>query len=539
MQYTGNYNLKKPEGTDVVNIQDFNDNADIIDTQLKSLNDTKVTVVPGKGLSTNDYTTTEKNKLAGIAENANNYTHPTSHPAAMITEDSSHRFVTDTEKATWNGKASTAVATPSANGLMSAADKDKLNNIAAGAQVNQNAFSNVKVGTTTVSADSTTDTLELVAGSNIALTLDTANDKVTIATVSGLETTVGSQAKADQAEVNAKAYAMNMVATGSSSDPNTTQEAYILTNHANSPGGGNYWHILTLFYSTKTDNRAQIAVQYNNGTSLCIRSRYGGVWTEWTPIASTSDKVASASKLATPRTIALGGDLSGSASFDGSANLTIIATVADDSHAHVISNIDGLQAALDGKLGTTANAASASKLATARTFTLGGDLMGSVSFDGSANVTLTATVVDGSHNHVISNIDGLQATLDGKLSTAGGAITGSLTVGGSRVLTTADEGTGAGLDADTVDGYHASEFAKATHTHTATDLPSASTSAQGVVQLSTSVSSTSTTTASTSSAVKLAYDKAVSAEQKAVDASSDGIISGITTNISYLLMMGL
>lgn len=37
----------------------------------------KVDKVSGKGLSTNDYTTAEKNKLAGIANNANNYTHPT------------------------------------------------------------------------------------------------------------------------------------------------------------------------------------------------------------------------------------------------------------------------------------------------------------------------------------------------------------------------------------------------------------------------------------------------------------------------------
>lgn len=37
----------------------------------------KVDKVNGKGLSTNDYTTTEKNKLAGIAAGANNYTHPT------------------------------------------------------------------------------------------------------------------------------------------------------------------------------------------------------------------------------------------------------------------------------------------------------------------------------------------------------------------------------------------------------------------------------------------------------------------------------
>lgn len=50
-----------------------------------------------------------------------------------------------------------------------------------GAEVNQNAFSNVKVGTTTVAADAKTDTLELVAGSNITITPDATNDKITIA----------------------------------------------------------------------------------------------------------------------------------------------------------------------------------------------------------------------------------------------------------------------------------------------------------------------------------------------------------------------
>lgn len=33
------------------------------------------------------------------------YTHPDSHPATMITQDNTHRFVTDTEKTVWNGKA--------------------------------------------------------------------------------------------------------------------------------------------------------------------------------------------------------------------------------------------------------------------------------------------------------------------------------------------------------------------------------------------------------------------------------------------------
>ena len=47
-------------------------------------------------------------------------------------------------------------------------------------QANQNAFSNVKVGTTTIAADTTTDTLELAAGNNVTLTPDAASDTVTI-----------------------------------------------------------------------------------------------------------------------------------------------------------------------------------------------------------------------------------------------------------------------------------------------------------------------------------------------------------------------
>lgn len=43
--------------------------------KIKTLLAGKVDTVSGKGLSTNDFTTAEKNKLAGIAEGANNYTY--------------------------------------------------------------------------------------------------------------------------------------------------------------------------------------------------------------------------------------------------------------------------------------------------------------------------------------------------------------------------------------------------------------------------------------------------------------------------------
>lgn len=67
------------------------------------------------------------------------------------------------------------------NGAMSATDKEKLDNIGDGAEENQNAFSNVLVGSTTISASSETDTIELEEGDNITITPDATNKKVTIA----------------------------------------------------------------------------------------------------------------------------------------------------------------------------------------------------------------------------------------------------------------------------------------------------------------------------------------------------------------------
>lgn len=121
----------------------------------------KVDKVTGKGLSTNDYTTDEKNKLAGIAAGANKYTHPTSHPATMITgladvattgsyTDLSDKPTSMTPTAhthaqsdvtglatALSGKANTghthSAASTTANGFMSKEDKTKLNGIATGA----------------------------------------------------------------------------------------------------------------------------------------------------------------------------------------------------------------------------------------------------------------------------------------------------------------------------------------------------------------------------------------------------------------------
>ena len=79
MRNTTNYGLKQPESTDLYNVEDFNSNMNVIDENLSNVEgkiNNKVDKITGKGLSTNDYTTEEKNKLNGIAEGANKYTHP-------------------------------------------------------------------------------------------------------------------------------------------------------------------------------------------------------------------------------------------------------------------------------------------------------------------------------------------------------------------------------------------------------------------------------------------------------------------------------
>lgn len=67
---------------------------------------------------------------------------------------------------------------------------------------------------------------------------------------------------------------------------------------------------------------------------------------------------------------------------------------------------DGTVTATKFKGALSGNASTASKWATARTLTLSGDASGSVSIDGSSNVTLSVTVANDSHTHAWGNITG-------------------------------------------------------------------------------------------------------------------------------------
>ena len=128
------------------------------------------------------------------------------------------------------------------------------------------------------------------------------------------------------------------------------------------------------------------------------------------------------------------------------ANKTLVWNETDDkwtvgSETFVASTFEGnLTGNVTGDV--TGNADTATTLATARTISLTGDVSGSTSFDGSGNVSITATVADDSHNHTISNIDGLQTEIDTKAELAGSA--SQAFSASTLTATTVDLGAGSG-----------------------------------------------------------------------------------------------
>lgn len=74
-------------------------------------------------------TASDRAKFDTMAENANYYIHPETHPASMIVSDSNNRFITDVERSEWNSKANGNIASESLPGQMSPEMVIKLNSI--------------------------------------------------------------------------------------------------------------------------------------------------------------------------------------------------------------------------------------------------------------------------------------------------------------------------------------------------------------------------------------------------------------------------
>lgn len=276
------------------------ENADVV-SALEDAIGTKVDKVSGKGLSTNDYTTTEKNKLAGIAS---------------------------------------------------------------GAQVNQNAFSNVKVGDTTIAADTTTDTLTLIAGSNITLTPDATGDSVTIAAKDttyslssfGVTATATELNKMDG--VTATTTELNYV-DGVTSNIQTQLDSKAASGHSHSTATTSANGFMSSSDKSKLDGIASGANAYTHPTTSGNKHIPSGGssgqilrWSAdgtavWGSDNNTTYGVATSSALGLVKS---GTDIT----VDSSGNVS----VNDDSHNHTIANVDNLQSSLDAKQATITGGAS-------------------------------------------------------------------------------------------------------------------------------------------------------------------------------------
>ena len=73
----------------------------------------------------------DKKKLDGVEEFATHYEHPTTHPSRMIETSDNMQFVSKTQIVAWNSKASNTTATEYVKGLMSPPDKVKLDGVEA------------------------------------------------------------------------------------------------------------------------------------------------------------------------------------------------------------------------------------------------------------------------------------------------------------------------------------------------------------------------------------------------------------------------
>lgn len=182
-------------------------------------------------------------------------------------------------------------------------------------------------------------------------------------------------------------------------------------------------------------------------------------------------------------TITLGGDLTGSATITNLANVTLTATIAANSVALGTDTTGNYVSTITAGTGITVtgagvedanviiavNTANADFIESIQdivgamvssntesgitvtyqdsdgtldfdvndpTITLTGDVTGSGVLANLGNVSISCTVLDDSHNHIISNVDGLQTALDGKLNLTGGTLTG--TVNSQSVIPTAD-----------------------------------------------------------------------------------------------------
>ena len=569
-----------------------------VDTKISGKSDTDHThsnyvptsrTVNGKALSSN--ITLSAAEVGALPDS-------TEIPSALadLTADSTHRTVTDTEKATWNAKSNfsgsyndltnkptipsiaglatttyvddvaiTKVDKVSGKGLSTndytTTEKNKLSGIATGAEVNQNAFSNVVVGSTTISADSKTDSLTIAAGTGISVSGDATNDKVTI-TNSGVRS-ISTGSADGTISVNTNGASADVAVKGLGSAAYTASTAYDAAGTA----------------QTKADAALASAKSYADGIKNDLLNGAGAAYDTLKELGDLIDtNVDAIDALETvAASKANASDLTshtGNKSNPHGVTLSQLGVTATAAELNImdgvtattaeINKLDGLTATttelnyVDGvtsNIQTQLDGKAASSHGTHVSYSNTAPVM-----DGTASVGSANTVARSDHKHPTDTSRAAKTDLDTHTSNTtvhitstertnwGTAYTHSQAAHApsnaqanqnafSNIAVSGQTTVAADTTTDTVTfvGSNVTITTDATNDKVTFTVADGSTSAKGIVQLTNSTSSTSTTTAATPSSVKSAYDLANTAKTNAATAQTKADSAyNLAENIVYV-----
>ncbi len=284
-------------------------------------------------------------------------------------------------------------------------------------------FGKVKVGSTVIQAETPVDTLELAAGANISLTPDAAGDKVTIAVNDG----TGSGLDADLFDGRDSArYIFGDDAFGSTetADPNAITKSgfYFLAGNMNAPTSATAWIILHAQYGTDAAS-FQIATRPGSSNLTFWRRKATRIWSNWYTLW-TSENDGSGSGLDADLIKGLTDSVT---SHNGSGTNTYLRTVKQ------VADLNNIV----------------------------GNMVYFESANTPANSPITSGFVSGIQFYLASN-----PSYKAQLACSGGGYwwvrsqAADIWIPWQRLWHSGNDGAGSGLDADTLDGMHATTFAR-------------------------------------------------------------------------------
>ena len=378
--------------------------------------------IGGTGNSTDDGVVDAVTEQAVLATNkATEAANSASSASASATDASNSATSASTSATTATTKASEASnsATSAATSATSAATSAT------------SATASATTATTKASEAATSATNAATSETNAATSATTATTKASEAATSATTATT----KAGEASTSATNAASSATSASTSASTATTKASEASTSAASAASSydsfdDRYLGAKSSAPSVDNDGDALITgALYFDTTSDSMKVYSGSSWLD--AYASLSGALLATNNLS---------DLNNVSTARTNLGLGTAATTASTDYA----------TAAQGTKADTAhgwgNHASAGYLTGNQTITLSGDV------SGSGTTSISVTVADDSHNHVISNVDGLQTALDAKLASSSYTAADVLT----KIKTV--DGSGSGLDADTLDGVQATGF---------------------------------------------------------------------------------